>query len=503
MGKAGRKLTGSALAEWDIKHPRGADGRYIKAGGTGSLPGLVASGRARARLGITAPAASLRQPRTPVPAAITEAPASPRKPAARKLKTPAAAAAPKTDTKTPADHAAHLQQVRTRQEAADYVAGMKGDEAKAVLKEMGATYIPRLPKDVKQQIVAWVGSRLTTDAILNSRADRPQPEVRAAAARLGAATAPAPRRGLRVQTWEELGKPSGPPPVGQRIGHEGGTYELLPGTPRRYRVIADDGRDISGQVVTGRGSQTADDARTALRMAAYDRQQRDAAIAAGTVDAWDAVPGSWSYDGTTAGFEGASPAEREQIRQALHRWATHGGNSREDASRMAEPPVNRALRGVMPHNDETRADVAALDRAFELSKTKRKITVYRGVSDGTHILPDDWQSRDLTGVQWGGNGYTPVTGNLAAAESYTGRVEDRGFAIRMNLPKGAKAIAIRDAPGAADDEGEIVLPRELTFRVVKDNGAVGDYGIRLLDVEIVPASPASTRGTSRRRLASG
>ncbi|MEV6967580.1 ADP-ribosyltransferase [Hamadaea sp. NPDC051192] len=288
-------------------------------------------------------------------------------------------------------------------------------------------------------------------------------------------------------TWEDLGSPKGPPPVGAVIGYEGGTYELLPGEPRRYRVTAADGRDISDQVWAAPDrNSAAEDARTALRMDAYDRAASEASIASGQMDAWDAIPGSWSYDDTTAGFGRARAAEKEPIRAALQRWATHGGQV--DETRMAEPPVNRALRGAMPHNDETHADVAALDRALELSRIRKKITVYRGVSDGSHILPNDWQTRDLTGLAWSSPGYTPVTGNAATAEVYTGLPEDRGFAIRLHLPKGAAAVAIRDDPGAVDDEGEVVLPRGLTFRVIADHGVQGDHGIRWLDVEAAEPS---------------
>ena len=50
MGKAKRKLDGTALAEWNAKHPRGPDGRFIKAGG--QAPATAPPGRARQRLGL-------------------------------------------------------------------------------------------------------------------------------------------------------------------------------------------------------------------------------------------------------------------------------------------------------------------------------------------------------------------------------------------------------------------------------------------------------------------
>lgn len=294
----------------------------------------------------------------------------------------------------------------------------------------------------------------------------------------------------KVATWDELGKPQGPPPVGQLIGHEGGTYELLPGEPRRYRVINADGKDISGTIAVGYkmdgtpGHQTAEDARTALRVDAYDRARVKQAHESGAVEAWDAIPGSWSYaDGQAKGFGGATTKERAQIRKALGRWTGH--KSTYDGIRNAEPTVNAALRGAIPIDADIQADIYALDRALDLSRTSKPITVYRGVTDGSHILPDDWQSRDLAGLEWSNVGYTPTTGNLEAAEEYTGPRENRGFSMRLRLPEGFPAVAIRDDIGGLDDEGEIVLPRGMSFRVVQDNGPQGEHGLRLLDVEIV------------------
>lgn len=55
MGKAARKLSGSALAEWRAKHPFDPEtGRFVKGGGSSAAPpapAAPAAGRARARLG--------------------------------------------------------------------------------------------------------------------------------------------------------------------------------------------------------------------------------------------------------------------------------------------------------------------------------------------------------------------------------------------------------------------------------------------------------------------
>ncbi len=290
-------------------------------------------------------------------------------------------------------------------------------------------------------------------------------------------------------TWEDLGKPQGPSPVGQVVGHMGGTYERLPGEPRRYKVIAADGRDISDQVVNIPGHhQTADDARTALRMDAFYRERFESDANSTWRKTLGAVSGSWSYDSRDIdGFEAATPQERDAIRAALARW-TGDKAAERDETRLAEPRVNMAIRGATACTEAVDQDIRALDLAFTMSRTERPITVYRGFSNGAHILPDDWQGRDLEGFEWSTKGFTPTSADDDAAECYVGSPEDRGFGIRIKLPKGSPAIAVPDAIGGLDNEGEIVLPRNLTFRVIKDNGVQGSYGNRWLDVEVTPTN---------------
>jgi hypothetical protein len=298
----------------------------------------------------------------------------------------------------------------------------------------------------------------------------------------------------KTPTWDDLGRPQGPAPVGQVVGHEGGTYERLPGEPRRYRVISADGRDISGDVFGASDpnrNQTAEDARTALRLDAHYK----ARVADDAGSNWrktlTAVTGSWRYDtGDVEGFDAATPEERDSIRDALARWTGDKADHR-DATRTAEPRLNMAIRGAADQSDSVDQDIRALDLAFTMSKTKRSVTVYRGYSNGAHILPPDWRERDLTGLEWSTDGYTPTTADVTVADEYVGHAADGGFGIRLKLPKGTPAIAISDAVGGDDNEGEILLPRKLRFRAVKDSGPRGGDGSRWLDVELVAGGGAS------------
>lgn len=236
-------------------------------------------------------------------------------------------------------------------------------------------------------------------------------------------------------------------------------------------------------------------------MDAFDRQRADADANSQWRKVLGQVTGSWSYaTRDLEGFEAATPQQRNDIRETLGRWTGNKLNT-TDATRVSEPAVNQAIRGATPRTELLDKDIRTMDLAFTMSRTKSRVTVARGFSNGMHIMPDDWETRDLTGFEWTNDGFTAVTGDLDAAEAYVGERDIRGFGIKFALPKGQPAIAIPDDIGGLDNEGEIVLPRGLRFRVVKDRGFQGEFGLRKLDVEIVkPTNALRSRGPAAQRL---
>lgn len=269
-------------------------------------------------------------------------------------------------------------------------------------------------------------------------------------------------------------------------------------------MVAPDGRDISDRVPVGIGfggkppNQTAEDARNALFLDADDSQRRNSDARSRWRKTMQAVPGMFHLDSRkVSGFDGASPTQRDAIQSALRSWK----EDIHDTSHGVEPKVNAALRGRMPRTAKTEADANALDTGFEASRTSRAITVHRGIGDGRHILPADWQNRDLTGVEWTDDAFSATSTKKEFAASYVGSPDTRSFGINIKLPKGSPAIALPDAIGGLDAEGEVILPRKLTFRVVKDNGAQGRFGFRWLDVEIVEKAPTRTIALPRGRAA--
>jgi len=169
---------------------------------------------------------------------------------------------------------------------------------------------------------------------------------------------------------------------------------------------------------------------------------------------------------------GEDSKDRKAIEDAMGRYAL---------GKDQEPEVNQVIRGSKKATPEDTADIAALDEAMDLSPLSRGVTVYRGFTNGKSVLPEDWDKRDLTGLEWKESGFVSTTVNQEGAEIYTGTEENRGFAVRMKLPKGFRAISIMDEEGGLDDEGEMVLPRDMTFKVTGDYGV--QDGIRWLEVE--------------------
>jgi hypothetical protein len=221
--------------------------------------------------------------------------------------------------------------------------------------------------------------------------------------------------------------------------------------------------------------------------------------------AQDSAPVRWDYNSRalSAGLDGWSPQDRARATRALHNWvfdkvSYDRSRAGESTDSSPEPKVNAALRGKVPMTEQLRTDIETLDRVLEASPLPKPIVAYRGFVDSQGILPEGWQDRDLAGLTWSNKAFTSVTVNRDAAETYSGYPKDGGFAFRLRLPAGSRAVAVQDEPGGLDDEGELILPRDLSFRVVKDNGVQGDYGIRWLDVEAVPAgTTVATKATKK------
>ncbi len=288
--------------------------------------------------------------------------------------------------------------------------------------------------------------------------------------------------GPEPPTFDQQSQATSPP-----VTYEGGTYQRLPGTPARFRVIASDGRDISDTMPVaafGNPDQHPEEARAALRMYNMDHARRTADASSSWRRALGKVSGRFRLDtGLLEGFGTLPPDRRDDVRDALAGWK----NDIHDTSWGVEPAVNAAMRGVAPHTAKTARHEAALREAFNHSHLEEAMTVHRGVGNGHHILPGDWETRDLTGIEWNVPQFTPTSADKDVADGYIGDREARGFGMNIALAQGQPAIAMPDAVGGLDNEGELILPDHLTYRIVRDLGFNAD-GRRWFDVEIVSES---------------
>jgi hypothetical protein len=217
------------------------------------------------------------------------------------------------------------------------------------------------------------------------------------------------------------------------------------------------------------------------------------------VRAEDVTPVKFDYNSrSTSGLDDWSEDDKRDLDAALKEWVFHSSDAPED--RTSENAITRAARSgnLTP---EMERQVGLIDRAIDQSRTTEDLTLYRGFQNGTAMMPDDWESRDLTGLKWNDKGFTSATDMFDSAEVYVGDKKDRGFGIRFRYPKGSPGIGIRDEPGGLDDEGEIGLPRNMNFEVVRDRGE--QDGIRWLDVKVTPGatSPAKQAAPAKKAAA--
>lgn len=227
------------------------------------------------------------------------------------------------------------------------------------------------------------------------------------------------------------------------------------------------------------------------------------------------APVQWQYRGEgegeqepklRAGLEG-NP-DRAKIEHAIKQYVWHfdpntdqeSSPQGKEASHLPEPTINERLRTGASLQAGDRAQMKYLDEAMNHSHLPEDVTVHRGVTYGNHMLPKDWEHRDLTGMQWTSPAYTSVSSDRDKAEAYVGDRADGGLLLNIKLPKGSSAISVMDPDETGeglDDENEMILPRGGTFRVIKDHGDTGEYGVRTLDVEFV--APASKPKVTVRR----
>lgn len=161
--------------------------------------------------------------------------------------------------------------------------------------------------------------------------------------------------------------------------------------------------------------------------------------------------------------------------------------------------VNNWLRGISqdfygPEQIEAmrpavEARIARLDQIFTASPLSSDAEVWRGMRTGRGIFGDRL-SGDLSGFEWRETGYGSTSATRQDALAFAGGSDVPGVVLRILAPQGSGAVYI------GEPADELLLERGLNFRVVADHGVqkLEDAGlyrtmpVRLLDIEIVPAT---------------
>lgn len=149
---------------------------------------------------------------------------------------------------------------------------------------------------------------------------------------------------------------------------------------------------------------------------------------------------------------------------------------------MTYHAVNKDLREGNELDDFTGRVVGYMDLGMDLSEVESDIIVYRGITAPDVTFGDSWrEDEDHTGMEWQDLAYMSTSTNPNVARGFSSELFSSGVAMRMIVPKGIKAVAMRD-PSWSSKEDEVLLNRGQRIRVLRD---YVDNGIRTFDVEVI------------------
>lgn len=159
-------------------------------------------------------------------------------------------------------------------------------------------------------------------------------------------------------------------------------------------------------------------------------------------------------------------------------WFRTGDNSLDTRSGMPGfVELNRHMRGQVLGGPEMDARVADIESAMADSKLTRPIVVYRGMD--TYELGS---IGELEGVEFSDRAFASATTDEAHAKNF-------GTVLRITVPSGVGAIRMADRDPDRFTESEILLDRDLKYRVVGERierNERGRISKHELDVEVIP-----------------
>lgn len=143
--------------------------------------------------------------------------------------------------------------------------------------------------------------------------------------------------------------------------------------------------------------------------------------------------------------------------------------------------INNPLRTNSSPSHEAKGWIARIDEALDQSALPEPVYAFRGLGTGRSIFGQD-RSRwgDLTGFEWREPGYGSMSTSLAVAKRFALGYTHPGVILNVLAPRGTLAVQV----SGSSYESELLLDRDLIWRVVRDRGD-GKDGRRYLDVEII------------------
>jgi hypothetical protein len=170
------------------------------------------------------------------------------------------------------------------------------------------------------------------------------------------------------------------------------------------------------------------------------------------------------------------PQRSADARTLLH-WQRRGDEEANGLLRRGRvgKPSTADRKYVAPTEEQVRAEIARVDELMARSELSEPITVYRGVSSLRGIISNPGEPGSLVGRRFREKGFMSTSASREQAASFMAgeTASANGTMIEIRVPSGTRAITISDAEfkGAANNAGseqEILLDRELEFRVVSD-----------------------------------
>ena len=165
-------------------------------------------------------------------------------------------------------------------------------------------------------------------------------------------------------------------------------------------------------------------------------------------------------------------------------WHRNGANGDQmPDGRPGFETMNKEMRtGTI--SPETSARVADIDSVMAESKLSAPIEVYRGISNVPAVLGEPGT---LKGLEFTDSAFASTTTDISHAKRLQGF---DGAVLKIRAPAGASAIRMADTGGLK--ESEILLDRNLKFRVIDERFTTftfqGETKIKdhEIDIEVVP-----------------